>query len=354
MNRFFDDALLREMENRPWKFSFLELCRRIDARLAPGPGVGEEPHPVNEVLRLGQEPSTVFAAREISGMRVAGGRLYMSLFGLGLYGPNGPLPLHLTEDAHERRLQKRDSTLIDFLDLFHHRWLTLFYRCWAAGQSAAGLDRREAERFSVYVANLEGYAPESLAASAIPPHARLGAVSHLLMQSRNPAGLTVTLEHFFGVPLRLEEYRFHWLTLEEEDHSRLGGPAAPARLGRDGVLGRHVPDRQSMFTLHFGPLTLREYCRFLPSGRYLPQLIAWVRAFAGLELEWTISLSLHAREVPPCRLSSRAQPGERLGRTSWLARRPSTTPMPGKEFSPERRALRAHRNDDKERHNAHF
>ena len=66
---------------------------------------------------------------------------------LGLFGPNGPMPVHITEYARERQLNAHDPTLVGFLDLFHHRILSLFYRAWAVNQKAADLDRPKDARF---------------------------------------------------------------------------------------------------------------------------------------------------------------------------------------------------------------
>ena len=61
----------------------------------------------------------------------------------GLLGPNGPLPLHLTEYARERLRHAGDPTLSRFLDIFHHRFLALFYRAWAQAQPHVNRDRPE-------------------------------------------------------------------------------------------------------------------------------------------------------------------------------------------------------------------
>ena len=59
----------------------------------------------------------------------------------GLFGPNGPLPMHLTEYARERLRHADDPTLGRFLDVFHHRFLALFYRAWAQAQPTVNHDR---------------------------------------------------------------------------------------------------------------------------------------------------------------------------------------------------------------------
>ncbi len=80
-------------------------------------------------------------------------RLQVRLF--GLLGPNGPLPLHITEYARERLRHANDPTLSRFLDLFHHRFLTLFYRAWAQAQPHVNRDRPRDDRFAVYVGSLD-------------------------------------------------------------------------------------------------------------------------------------------------------------------------------------------------------
>jgi len=152
LNTVFREAALSpeyvaHLQAASWRYGFIALLRRIgaDPRIDP---IGTARRPQAEPFRLGQAPSLAFAPREIADVKQANARLKIRLLGLGMLGPNGPLPIHVTEIAREREQHRHDATLVDFLDIFHHRYLTLLYRAWAEAQAAAGLDRPGDEQFS--------------------------------------------------------------------------------------------------------------------------------------------------------------------------------------------------------------
>lgn len=325
-------ALLEALSRQPWKFGFLPLLRRLGALHPALPRIGHAQRPQQEPVRLGQRASLAFAPREIAEAVLparATAAPYASahprrgnnpalpavrVFGLGLLGPNGPLPLHYTEIVRERWENLGDPTLADFLDLFHHRYLSLVYRAWAEGQSAAGLDRPDDEHFSRYVAWLTGHELGEIQHGPLPVHARLSAAPHLAGGTRHPAGLAATLAHFFKVHVELQEFVMHWIDIEKPDCSRLGQANEAALLGQGAIAGEKVPDRQNKFRLVIGPLSLQQYLRFTPGGADLPVLIEWVRGFVGFEFAWEVELRVLRDSAPPARLEE----GERLGWTTWL------------------------------------
>ncbi|MBX4144998.1 type VI secretion system baseplate subunit TssG, partial [Ralstonia pickettii] len=104
--------------------------------------LGHAVRPRDEPVRLGQRPSLAFAASMLAGVTDDGTvPPRIAIHGFGLFGPNGPLPTHLTEYAHERAAQHDDPTFAAFADLFHHRLILLFYRAWADAQPTVTLDR---------------------------------------------------------------------------------------------------------------------------------------------------------------------------------------------------------------------
>jgi len=328
--RSISNELLARLEAEPWRFGFLSLLRRIGASAGIDP-IGTARRPRAEPFRLGQQPSLAFAPREVARVRQNAGRLNVRLFGLGMLGPNGPLPIHVTEMARDREESQRDTTTVDFFDIFHHRFFTLFYRAWASGQAAAGLDRRDDERFSFYIASLIGQDAGEIAQRSLPAHARLAAAAHLVRESRNSDGLRATLEHYFGVPVAIEENVFHWIEIDQADLGRMGRPGPASTMGEGAILGRVAPDRHHKFRIVIGPLDLDAYLRFTPQGEDLPRLVEWVRAFAGYELDWELELRIKPRSTPPAVMGGT----QRIGWSGWLGKARGDRPITGMRFKPE-------------------
>lgn len=323
LENWFDEAT-------PWDSGFISLMRMLAARSPEQPEPGTAALPASENFTLGQTPSMGFAPREIEHVSQQKGKTHIQLFGLGVWGPQGAMPLHHTELAYSRN-EQHDLTLTHFVDLFHHRALAKFYRAWALSQDTASLDRPQEERFSFYTGSLMGIDPQELAESVLPRHPRLSSVSHLVREARNPEGLLGALHYYFALPVKMREYVGQWLTLQTDDQTQLGIGNESALLGDGAILGNTVLDRQHKFQLIFGPLTLQQYVRFSPWGEDLPVLCEWVRQFVGFEYAWEVSLVLAASEVPCATLGETHQ----LGYTSWLERDDQDTPLAGMSFEPE-------------------
>ncbi len=304
--------------------------RAIAARNSHLPLPGSAALPDLEPFRIGQIPHMVFAPREMSHVWQEATKIHLQLFSLGVWGPQGAMPLHLTELAYSHT-ESHDTALIDFVNIFHHRALSLFYRAWALSQDTASLDRRYNEKFSFYIGSLTGLDPQELKGSVLPLHARLASSAHLIREARNPEGVVGALHYYFEVPVQIEEYVQQWLSIEPDNRSRLGYGRETSKLGDGAILGETVIDKQHKFKLVFGPLTLKQYLQFSPWGEDLPVLREWVRNFVGFEYAWEVSLVLAADEVPCVTLDGSHQ----LGYASWLEREDRSTPLAGMSFEPE-------------------
>jgi type VI secretion system protein ImpH len=327
------DALtfLSDVAREPYRYDFYQTLRRLECLHENKPRWGTALRPTDEPVRLGQDPDLSFAPSPLAsvefGKEGAPPRLQVRLF--GLLGPNGPLPIHLTEYARHRLRHAGDPTLSRFLDLFHHRFLALLYRAWAQAQPHVNHDRANEDRYATYVGSFIGIAPPPLwRRDTVPDLAKLFHAGTLVRQVRNADGLAAILRQFFRVPAGIEEFVGHWLVLAPRDrtHLTLDGKT----LGGGAVLGARVWDHQSKFRIHLGPLTLQQYEAFLPasrprlggpvrSGALLRKLVDWVRLYLCFELDWDVRLHLKRDQVPPLKLGVQGQ----LGWTTWLGTRTS-------------------------------
>lgn len=306
----------QELEVHFASFEFYAALRYAECAYPSMPRLGESLRAADEPARLGQVPSLVFAPTMfLEAERRADGRLWLGGAFLGLFGPNGPLPLHLTEYAHDRRVNFRDPTFARFADVFHHRLLSLFYRAWADAQPTVHRDRPDSDRFRTYVGAVFGLGQGSLRErDPMPDAAKLYHAGRLAGQTRNPEGLGAILSDFFGEAVKIVEYQGEWMVLAAEDRLHLKGTGPSVSLGVGATLGASVWAAQGKFRIVLGPLQYADFERYLPGATALEQLRAIVRNYIGHELDWELQLVLDRKQVPGVRLGEHG----RLGWTSWL------------------------------------
>ncbi|MDR5784951.1 type VI secretion system baseplate subunit TssG [Caballeronia sp. LZ065] len=321
------DRLLEQAAGAPYEYDLFELMRWIDACAVSPVRLGRASHPRDEPVRFGQRPSLAFAPAPLAEVRRdqregSHTRAQVSVYGFGLFGPNGPMPLHLTEYAYERARNHGDTSLAGFADLFHHRLIALVYRAWANAQPCASLDRAADARFDDYIASLIHLGQPSLKGrGAVADHARYYMAGHLVRQTRNPEGLCRILADYFGVKTRVNEYTPGWIAIEPARQSAL-----PLRLGANAsgagaMLGRAVRDAQHGFEIVIGPLPMERFRQFLPDTEAAMQLADWVRFYAGDELEWNVRVLLARADVRGASVGMQ----QRLGWDTWVGERLSPT-----------------------------
>ena len=312
---------LGALQREPYNFDFYQALRRLECVYREKPRLGESARAAEDPVRLGQRPDLAFAPSSLASFEAGGdGRLpRLSVLFFGLFGPNGPLPLHLTEYARDRMRNAEDPTFARFADLFHHRMLSLFYRAWANAQPTVNFDRPDSDRFAVYVGSLFGMAMPSLRGrDAVSDLTKLHYAGPLACQARHAAGLQGVLADFFKIPVEIEEFVGQWVDLPEDGRWRLAESPETGTLGRSATVGARIWECQQKFRIAFGPIGLADYLRLLPGSDSLKRLVALVGNYIGHELTWDVNLILRKQEVPPLVLGGTAQ----LGWTTWLANRP--------------------------------
>jgi len=313
--------LIQALEEKPYKFNFFQAMRLIEAQSPGMDRIGRSPRPGGEPVRLGQEPSLGFAPSMLAEFRQGkkGQADYLSGFFFGMFGPNGPLPLHLTEHARDRERLYHDPTIRAFADIFHHRMMSMFYRAWAEARPAVQMDRPDEDGFAKFVGSTFGLALSSVRnRDALSDHAKLYMAGRLGLQTKPAEGMQAMLEELFLVPMHVEQYVGEWMPLPDASYLLLGRSPETGSLGMTATLGGRVWGSQHKFRIQCGPLSSEDFQRFLPGAASLEKLCATVRNYIGDELDWELLLLLAGSEVPNVSLGEKG----RLGWTSWIGEKP--------------------------------
>jgi type VI secretion system protein ImpH len=311
-----DLSALTLLQTQPYGFSLFAALRALEQLHSDRPRLGESRKAADDAVRLGQAPHLAFAASDLAGVTVdEAGRMVLEQYGFGLFGPNGALPLHVTELAFERRRQSEDGTITDFINLFQHRLISLFYRAWADSEPTVSLDRPAADPFRTYLGSLVGLAPDSVRdADVVPDYAKLNRAGRFSQQTRSADGLEGILVDYFDLPIEVRPYSGAWLDIPPGLQCRLG----EQQLGRSMTLGAATWQCQHRFEIVLGPVSRVAFTNFLPGGRGLEELQALVRFYTNDEWEWQLRLLLREVDIPGVRLGAQ---GCQLGWMGWLGER---------------------------------
>ena len=313
--------LIARIAAEPFAFGFFRALRLVESRFPDKPRIGESLNPRDDPMRLAESPSLRFAPSTLDAFDPGDGGHPPTLrvnF-LGLFGPNGPMPFHISDYARERKRQANDATMMAFFDIFHHRLLSLFYRAWAVNQKSADMDRPQDARFTFYIGSLFGIGAESLRnRDMVPDNAKLHYSGRLACQTRNAEGLEAIISDFFCIPARVLTFVGQWLTLPSNSVCRVGASPETGLLGSTVIVGSRFWECQMKFRLRLGPMTLAELYRMLPVGDAFRRLRCWVLNYSGREFFWDVQLILRAAEVPETCLGQAGL----LGWTTWLKSKP--------------------------------
>jgi type VI secretion system protein ImpH len=318
------EALVQEMREHSYSFRFFQAVRLLQ-RIAPERAlVGRFGHPADEVVRFGANPDLAFPAGDIQDLELPrdSERWKMMVNFMGLVGHMGVLPHHYSLEVMERN-RARDFALRDFLDLFHHRLVALFYRAWERYRFYVPWERGEEDRVTAHLFDLIGLgnagAREAL---DIEPESLLGYVGLLGPHQRSAAALQQLLEDYFEVPVEVEQFVGAWYDMTGVAQCQLDDEETDSatRLGFGALVGDEVWDPNARARIVVGPVPMIRYRDFLPTGSAYRAMRAITRFFADDQIEFELRLILEKEEVPPVMLG--ADGVAPLGWSTWLRSAP--------------------------------
>ena len=304
----------QDIQTEPWRHDLFAALRRLERESPHKPRIGAAVRLEDAVVLLSQNPFLEFPASTLEAATpTADGRLRIVARFLGMFGPQGALPLATTAESLEW-LQERDDAFARFVDIFQRRFLELFYRAWADSRPIAQNDRPESDRFLSYVNAMIGVGSDPFRGSdSLHPFAKAEFAGLISPKAKSAGRLERFLAGLTGVRVEIVEFVGSWLALEPEDRTRIGG--AMARLGVDCLAGASQFTVSDKFRARVFVRDLQHYCEFLPGGALAQTIADAVFLMLGDEFDWDMELAIPAGEARPVKLDG----GARLGWTSWMA-----------------------------------
>lgn len=307
--------------NELYKQGLEPLLRYLDANAPLSKRIGYSVSPKQDALRLGQTPLLHFHSSAFTGLHFnkVNGNYKLKNAYWGMLGINGPLPTHITEYAIERIYRHKDDTLAEFLDIFNHRFLSLFYRAWADAQPAVSHDRPEADTFKKRISVFAGGLDDGGEASTefgVPLNAGPYLAGLFSQKSRSASSLKQVLSEYLGHDVSIEEFEGAWYTLQKNEQCQLG--VHNAGLGTDCILGQRTYQRCFNFSIVIGPLLYDEYIALLSNNERFAMIKRLATKMVGAEYSFSIKLALAPQQSRPSYLGE-----ARLGINAWCQRQAS-------------------------------
>ncbi|WP_448213864.1 type VI secretion system baseplate subunit TssG [Colwellia sp. MEBiC06753] len=291
---------------------FEPLVRYLEANAPLASRVGYSVSPKQDFVRFGQTPLLSFFPAAFTDVKFSQASGYYKLRNsyFGMLGINGPLPLHLTEHALERQHRHKDNTFSQFLDIFNHRFISLFYRAWADSQPAVSHDRPSDDSFKQLLSSISG----QITVDNDKPNKKYkletylsGLLSH---KNRSASVLEQMLAESLTFAVNIKEFVGAWYPLNIEDTTALG--KTNSHLGISSTLGTLSFQRIFKFAINIGPLTYQQYQSILADTTQFDQIESIVRKAMGAEFEYDINIYLDKNQSKSSKLGN-----AQLGQNSW-------------------------------------
>lgn len=316
---------LPAINSNPHHYDFYTILRCVESgynqteKLSEGLKLKQDP------VRLSQPPFLGFSGHGIDDFQLGDSQKphHLSSYLFGLFGPRGPLPLHITEFIHQCVTQDKDPAPAAFFNLFHHRLLSFYYRAWANTEPLTQMDRpQQPGPIGDIISCLAGVPPGNVDSQTSNDWTPCYYVGQLSAQQVSAQGLCALLKHYFDCPFTIKRFVPQWVDVPEDEQLQLMPLRCASKpLGYGLCLGSRVRSAQQHLTLTASPRNRSQFTRLLPNAPAFAALTQLVRRYLGHTLSWTLQLTIPQEQCPPWQLGQEV----RLG---WTQRLPQPTTSP--------------------------
>jgi type VI secretion system protein ImpH len=255
----------------------------------------------------------------------------------GIAGIYGPLPQAYTEWL-QQEIANGNRGIVDFLDMFNHRLLSLRYQVRARSRVSLSTQKPNDAPVAVATNATMGFGNRQLFGQLTVTPRLLQTYAGLLANCRGSMQTVKALiGSVFSTQVQVTQLTGQWRYIEASDRTRIAGTDAVSgdtarnhALGVNTVLGAKSWDQQGMITLTLGPLPWQRVLDLMPDGAEHAQLVELIRFLSNRRWDCAVRLNVLRSAIPRTRLTARTSARQqqlsgrgdraemRLGRTAWL------------------------------------
>lgn len=274
------DMLLPALLERATEMSFFRFCELVELCTPHRAALGCTDTPMDEPIRFRSRAGLGFPGRELDAVELDDGEssaapVVRTTF-LGLYGVDARMPAYFADEIAQNR--EGAFPLAAFLDIFHHRIATQFYRIWKKYRYPVGFRNDGDDEVSRCLLSLAGLGIGEHAAWQQVGARKLVSMLGLASQkTRTAEGLIGMLRHVAqDTDIEVQQCHSVWVVPDAVE-------AAP--LGQGCLLGRGFHDRMNAVLVVFRPKTQQAMRDLMPTQEPYRQVMALLRFYLGYEVQ---------------------------------------------------------------------
>jgi type VI secretion system protein ImpH len=344
-NRRKIGPLTQKIESSPWRFDFFQLVKLLESETNASNEVGDFTPVNHETIKfktnpqLNFEPSPIKSIQRISKQSKQNPhskstpeeppQSVLEVNFWGLNGSAGTLPFHYSE-LITQRIRNNDHALKDFIDIFNHRSLSLFYKAWLKHRpwlqhpsKDAAVSKYKINHHQAILKGLIGLSGEHNAAFNKPEGAWLNYPGFGAARICSATMLKHAINHHFGLSVRLNEFKGQWEHMPSDVRTRLADRKSNGMnnlLGVSALLGARCWNAQNRFEVEIVEIEYQQFMTFSPGSEKLNALYEFIKFKVGTELDFDLTLKVQKSKLYPASFKAGKQP--QLGWNSRLHSRP--------------------------------
>ncbi len=300
-------SVVRRLERKLTKTEHWQNQRRL---------LGTDTSPADEPVRFRFHNSTAFSAGlnevcDLEKSQTSPPEMLVNF--LGLIGPSGTMPQHYTRLVIQR-VRQNDNAAADFINIFNHRLISLYYRAWCKYKLPHQYERYnhdpQRDPFTRTLKSLSGRHDRDRYDTP------LFYSGHFSKINRSGSNLQSMVQHFLGINVQINSFIGQWLLIEEPDRLKIGSGknGRNHQLGSGVLPGRRFWDIQSKITLTIGPITHQRFHQLLPGSDTFSALKKLINAYTPSHIHidlWFIVKDAMKNSLPLGK-------GIKLSQNAWL------------------------------------